>query len=87
MLDTINRDQSRDADSEEERRRDKGRAEAAGRIKPAMASESDNDVSFEFGDLPARQAAPNLGNHRQFKQATAPRTRQAAGRKQFSEQE
>lgn len=86
MRDTINRDQSCDTESQEKRRRYERRAQPAGGIKPAMASKRDHDVSLEFGGLPAHQPAPNLGNHRQFKQATARRTSQAADRKQFSEQ-
>jgi hypothetical protein len=52
-----------------------------------MASKGHYDVSLKIRSVPASQAAPDLRNHRHFKQATAGSAQKAAHSKDLSQQE
>lgn len=85
VSDPVHHDQARNAEGQQNRRRDECPAQGAGRIEPAMASEGDNNIPVHFGRLPTCEPTPNPGYHRYFKQAAACGAHQAPRREYMSE--
>jgi hypothetical protein len=56
-------------------------------MEPAMAAKDDGDISLQLGRLPTSQAAADLQDHCQLKQAAAPRSSHAAGCKDLRHQQ
>lgn len=74
----MNNDQPSNAASQQERRRYESRTQRAPGMESAMAAKNDRDISLQRGGLPTAQAAPDLQNHRDLKEAAAPRGGHAA---------
>ena len=69
----MNDDKSGDAASQQKRGRYECSAQRASRMEPAMAAKDDRDISLQLGGLPTTQAAPDLQDHCDLKEAAAPR--------------
>jgi hypothetical protein len=84
---TMNDDQPGNAASQQKRGRHECSTQRAPGIEPAMPAKDDRDVSLQLCRLPTAQAAPDLQDHRQFKQAAAPRGGYTARGKDLCQQQ
>jgi len=83
----MNHDQGCDATPKEERRSDKGRPQSAAWVKPAVATEGNDDIPLKRLSFPSSQAAPDFSHHGDFEKTAAARTYQASGGKDLRKQE
>jgi hypothetical protein len=82
-----NDDQRGDAAPQQKRGRHECCTQRAPGIEPAMAAKDNGDIPLQLGRPPTAQAAADLENHCDLKQAAAPRGSHAAGSKNLSHQE
>ena len=66
----VNHDQSCNAEGHQQRGRHESCTQRTGRIKPAMASERDHNVSLKVSRLPASKSAADFHHHGHFEKAT-----------------
>lgn len=76
-----------DATSHYGRGKYEGAAQRTGGVKTPVAAEGHDDISLERWGLPARETAPDFGDHGDFKQAAAGSAQKTARSKELSEHE